>query len=319
MDLLKSRKVALIGTGAVGTSFLYSAVNTGLAEEYVLIDMNEEFAKGQALDLEDAGSYSTNKFSKIYAGKYSDLRDADIVVVTAGTAQKPGQTRLEMVEVNAKIMKDIALKIKASGFKGITVVASNPVDVMAAVFQKVSGCPSHKVISSGTSLDTSRLRVELAKSLNVNASAVKAYILGEHGDSSAPTFSAAAVGLVPLMEFAKSKNITEKDLYKIHENVWKKAYEIISRKKATHFGIGVALNKIAKSIITNENSVMSIGAKLEGQYGAKDIYVGTPCVIGKTGVTQILEVPLNKKENEQLQKSIKILKEATDTAFKAIK
>ncbi len=319
MDLLKSRKVGLIGTGAVGTSFLYSAINTGLAQEYVLIDMFKEFAEGQALDLEDASLYSTNKFSKIYSGEYSDLKDADIIVVTAGAAQKPGQSRLEMVEVNAKIMKDIALEVKKSGFDGITIIASNPVDVMASVFQKVSKFPTAKVISSGTSLDTSRLRLELSKVLNINASAIKAYILGEHGDSSTPTFSAATIGLVPLMEFAKTKNITEKDLYDIHDIVWKKAYEIINRKKATHFGVGVALNKIAKSIMIDEGAVMSVGAKLTGQYGAKDFYVGTPCVIGKKGVTEIFEVPLNEKETEKMQKSISILKEATEIAFKAIK
>jgi L-lactate dehydrogenase len=215
----KTRKVALIGTGAVGTSFIYSAINTGLAQEYLLIDLNKEFAEGQALDLEDAGAYSTSKFTKIVAGDYKDLKEIDLIVITAGRPQKDGETRLDMVADNAKIMKGIAEQVVKSGFNGITLIASNPVDVMTPVYQKVTGFDEGKVISSGTSLDSSRLRVELSKVLEVNSGAIKAYVVGEHGDSSVSTFFAGKVGLSSLTELAKSKNIDQKQLDQIHESV----------------------------------------------------------------------------------------------------
>lgn len=316
----KTRKVALIGTGAVGTSFLYSAINTGLAQEYILIDVNTKAAEGHALDLEDTESYVTTKFCSVKAGEYKDLKDVDLVVITAGRPQKPNETRLDMVEGNAIIMKSIAEQIKKSGFKGITLIASNPVDIMTATFQEVTQFDSRRVISSGTSLDTTRLRIELSKLLSVNPAAVKAYVLGEHGDSSVSTFSAGTVGLMPLTELLDKKGHSgQKVLDDIHEIVWKKAYEIIDRKGATFYGIGVALNRIASAILQNESAVLVVGAKLEGQYGHKGFYFGTPCVISLKGIKEIFEVPLNKQEKINLDKSVVTIKEVTQKALEAIK
>lgn len=315
---MKTRKVALIGTGAVGTSFLYSAINSGVAEEYVLIDLNSNFAFGHVLDLEDAKTYLSRPFTSIIVGTYEDLKDCDVIVITAGRPQRDGESRLDMVKDNARIMKEIATKVKNSGFKGITVIASNPVDVMSAVYQKITNYDACKVLSSGTSLDSSRLRVELSKQLNVTSRSIHAYVLGEHGDSSVSVFSQATIGSIPLKEFCKECNLSKKELHRIHETMWQKAYEIIKRKNVTHFGIGIALNTIVKAIIFNEKSILPVGTLLNGEYGEKGIYCGTPCVIGKDGISKVIELKLDKEENQMLKKSFTKLKEATKIAFMAI-
>ena len=206
--MMKAKKIILVGAGAVGCSFLYSAMNRGLASEYGIIDVNKANVEGQTLDFEDGSAPSDYPFN-VFPAEYSDCKDADLVVITAGRPQLPGETRLNMVEGNAKIMKEIATNIKQSGFKGITVIASNPVDILTLIYQEVTGFDKKTVIGSGTSLDSARLTREISKRINIAPQSIQAYVLGEHGDSSVSAFSVATVGGLPLSYFVKNKRIDE--------------------------------------------------------------------------------------------------------------
>lgn len=315
---MKAKKIVLVGAGAVGCSFLYSAMNRGLASEYGIIDVVKANVEGQVLDFEDGSAASDYPFN-VFAAEYKDCKDADIVVITAGRPQLPGETRLNMVEGNAKIMRDIATNIKKSGFKGITVIASNPVDILTLIYQEVTGFEKKKVIGSGTSLDSARLTREIAKRINVAPQSIQAYVMGEHGDSSVSAFSVATVGGAPLANFVKQKRIDQKEFPKIHEFVWRKAYEIIDRKKATFYGIGVNLANICENIIRDSRKVMAIGAFLEGQYKNSGVYTGVPAVIGVDGIQEIIELPISSAEQKQFDQSVKQLKTVVEKARKAIK
>lgn len=316
--MMKAKKIILVGAGAVGCSFLYSAMNRGLASEYGIIDVNKANVEGQTLDFEDGSAPSDYPFN-VFAAEYSDCKDADLVVITAGRPQLPGETRLNMVEGNAKIMKEIATNIKQSGFKGITVIASNPVDILTLIYQEVTGFDKKTVIGSGTSLDSARLTREISKRINIAPQSIQAYVLGEHGDSSVSAFSVATVGGLPLSYFVKNKRIDESEFPKIHEFVWRKAYEIIERKRATFYGIGVNLANICENIIRDSRKVLAIGAFLEGQYKNSGIYTGVPAVIGVNGIEEIIEFTLSDAEQKQFDNSVKQLKEVVEKARQAIK
>lgn len=312
------RKIILIGSGAVGNSFLYSAMNRGIAKEYGIIDLNEKAVEGNVLDFEDASATSDYPFN-VFKATYSDCKDADIVVITAGRPQLPGETRLNMVEGNAKIMKNIAENVKKSGFKGITIIASNPVDILTLVYQQITGYEKNKVIGSGTSLDSARLTAEIAKRLNVAPQSIQAYVMGEHGDSSVSAFSVATIGGQPISYFENKGLINKSEYPKIHKFVWRKAYEIIDRKGATFYGIGVALANICENIFRDSKKVMAVGAFLEGQYKAEGVYTGVPAIIGINGIESIIEFNLSKEEQAQFNASIKQLKEVVKKAEEAIK
>lgn len=315
---MKAKKIILVGAGAVGCSFLYSAMNRGLASEYGIIDVNKANVEGQTLDFEDGSAASDYPFN-VFAAEYSDCKDADLVVITAGRPQLPGETRLNMVEGNAKIMKEIATNIKQSGFKGITVIASNPVDILTLIYQEVTGFDKKTVIGSGTSLDSARLTREISKRIKIAPQSIQAYVMGEHGDSSVSAFSVATVGGLPLSYFVKNKRIDESEFPKIHEFVWRKAYEIIERKRATFYGIGVNLANICENIIRDSRKVLAIGAFLEGQYKNSGIYTGVPAVIGVNGIEEIIEFTLSDAEQKQFDNSVKQLKEVVEKAREAIK
>ena len=315
---MKAKKIILVGAGAVGCSFLYSAMNRGLASEYGIIDVNKQNVEGQVLDFEDGSAPMDYPFN-VFGATYKDCKDADIVVITAGRPQLPGETRLNMVEGNAIIMKDIAEGIKKSGFKGITVIASNPVDILTLVYQEVTGFDKKSIIGSGTSLDSARLTREISKRINIAPQSIQAYVMGEHGDSSVSAFSVATVGGAPLSYFVKQKRIDEKEFPKIHEYVWRKAYEIIDRKRATFYGIGVNLANICENIIRDSRKVLAVGAYLEGQYKNSGVYTGVPAVIGANGLQEIIELPISSSEQKQFDKSVKQLKEVVEKARQAIK
>ncbi len=315
---MKAKKLILVGAGAVGCSFMYSAMNRGLASEYGIIDVVKKNVEGQVLDFEDGIAPMDYPFN-VFEASYKDCKDADIVVITAGRPQLPGETRLNMVEGNAIIMKDIAENIKKSGFKGITVIASNPVDILTTIYQEVTGFDKKTVIGSGTSLDSARLTREIAKRIKVAPQSIQAYVMGEHGDSSVSAFSVATVGGAPLSNFVKAKRINEKDFPKIHEFVWRKAYEIIDRKRATFYGIGVNLANICENIIRDSRKVLAVGAYLNGQYKNSGVYTGVPAVIGADGIQEIIELPINASEQAQFNKSVKQLKQVVEKARKAIK
>lgn len=316
--MIKNKKVVLVGAGAVGTSFLYSCINQGLAQEYVIIDIFKDAAEGNALDLEDTNAMLEEPFVSIKAGEYSDCKDADIVVVTAGRPQKPGETRLDMVADNARIMKQIALEIKNSGFSGITIIASNPVDILTLIYQKVTEFNPHKVIGSGTNLDSARLRRLVAEKIGVSPKSVDAYMIGEHGDSSVSVWSAASIFGKPIKKYVEEKVLTEADLQQFHEQAWKMAYKIIEKKRATFYGIGIALAKIVKTILRGEKSILVIGAYLDGEYNQKDIYTGVPALISEKGWEQIIEWSLTSEEQNKLNLSCDALKYCLKVALEAI-
>ncbi len=314
-----TNKIVLVGAGAVGTSFLYSAISQGIAESYGIIDIKPDGAEGNKLDLEDAFGSLPHGLTNIKAGGYELVSDADLVVITAGRPQLPGETRLEMVADNAKIMKGIADQIKANGFNGVTLIAANPVDVMTTVYQQVTGFDAKKVISSSCSLDTSRLRAELSKIFNISAAEFGAFVLGEHGDSSISTFEYGTIKGIPMKPLYSKYGLTEEKLEEIHTTVYKKAYEIINRKRATFYGIGAALAELSKAILRDERRVFATGALLSGEYGQEGVYAGVPCVLGAEGIVETIEFPLSEKEREGFAKSIATLKEATAQALEAIK
>lgn len=306
---MKEGKIVLVGTGFVGMSMAYSMLNRGGIGELVLIDIDKNKTIGEEMDLSHGLPFAPQKMV-IKAGDYSDCKDAEIVVITAGVSQKPGQTRLDLVEVNTKIIKDITKNIMESGFNGIIIVASNPVDLMAYVVYKVSGLPKNKVIGSGTVLDTARLRYMLAEYIEVSSKNVHAYIMGEHGDSSFAAWSHCYIGCKKITQILQEKNKPIEELEKIHKKVVNAAYEIVQKKKSTYYGIGMALNRIVRAILDNENSILTVSTYLEnGQYGQDDVYIGVPVIINQDGVREILKLNLDDKEQEKLDKSCEIIKD----------
>ena len=301
------QKVVLVGDGAVGSSYAFAMAQQGIAEEFAIVDIIKERTEGDAMDLEDATAFTAPK--NIYSADYDTCKDADLVVITAGAPQKSGETRLQLVDKNLKIIKSVVEPIVKSGFDGIFLVAANPVDILTYAVQKLSGFPKNKVIGSGTSLDSARLRVALGKKLHVDPRDVIANIMGEHGDSEFAAYSSATVGGKPLLDIAKDEGISEDELLKIEDDVRNKAYEIINRKGATFYGVATALMRISKAILRDENSVLPIGAPMNGEYGLNDLYIGTPAVVNASGVAKVIEVPLNDREKKAMADSAKQLEE----------
>lgn len=302
--LNKRRKVLLVGDGAVGSSFAFSLLQNCGIDELVVVDVKKEHAEGDVLDLEDVTPMMMP--ASLRTGDYSDAADADIVVITAGVPRKPGETRLDLVNKNTKILESIVTPIVNSGFDGCFVVSANPVDILTSLTQHISGFPKNRVIGTGTSLDSARLQVGLAKALDVSTSDVDAYILGEHGDSSFAAYNEATVGGKPLLNLP---NVDRDQLAAIEDDVKKKGGQIIRQKGATFYGVAVSLMKICRSILLDENLVMPISAPLSGQYGLKDVYLGSPAVINAGGIRQVIEVPLSDEELAKMKNSAKKMNE----------
>ncbi|KRL79946.1 L-lactate dehydrogenase [Ligilactobacillus equi] len=311
------QKVILVGDGAVGSSYAYAMALQGVAEEFGIVDVAKDRTVGDALDLEDATALTFNK--NIYSAEYSDCADADLVVITAGAPQKPGETRLDLVNKNLKILSTIVKPVVESGFDGIFLVAANPVDILTYATMKFSGFPKERVIGSGTSLDSSRLQVALAHKFNVAPESVNAYIMGEHGDSEFAAYSAASIGGLPIADWAKNEGVTDEELAQIEDDTRHKAYTIINKKGATFYGIGTALARISRAILRDEHAVLPVSALMEGQYnGLQDVYIGTPAVVTGKGLAKVIEVPLNEAEAAAMAASAKTLKETLDNGLKAL-
>ena len=309
--MIGKRKVVLVGTGFVGMSMAYAILSQGSSSgvnELVLIDVLKDKAIGEAMDL-CHGLPCSSSHMKIKAGEYDECADADMVVITAGLTQKPGQTRLELSEANAKIMKDITMQVVNSGFKGIFLIASNPVDLMTKVVQEVSHFPTNRVIGSGTALDTARLRYMVGEYLNLSNKNVHAYIMGEHGDSSFVPWEHAYVGCKKITDILVDAGKSREDLEKIYVEVRDAAYEIINRKKATYYGIGLGLAKIVRTVMNNTNEILTISAYLNGEYGHKDIYIGMPAIVNSNGARELLELELSEENQAKLDESCRILNE----------
>ena len=306
-----SKKVAIVGVGMVGMSFAYSMLNQDICDELCLIDINKERARGEAADLSHGLPFAPSSM-KIYAGEYDDCADMDLVVICAGAPQLEGETRRDLLQKNYKVFKTIVKPVVESGFKGVFLVASNPVDVMTKVVLDLSGFPPEKVLGTGTTLDTARLRYMMSDYFKLNPRNVHAYVIGEHGDSEFVAWSNAQISVLPVSQLENYNENMMGVLMKIAVSVRDSAYEIIKAKKATYYGIGMVLSRLTRAILNDENSVFTVSAYLNGQYDEKNIYIGVPAVINRNGVREILELSLNSEEKRKFKPSSDILKEMLD-------
>jgi len=301
MVMNMNNKVVIVGCGNVGMSYAYALLNQKTnVQELVLIDLNKERIVGEAMDLNHCLAFAPTRM-QIKAGDYSDCRDAKIVCIAAGANQNPGETRMDLIHKNSKIFKSIITEVMNSGFNGIFLIATNPLDIMTYLTWKYSGLPHNKIIGSGTSLDTARLRYMIGDKLNVNPKNVHAYVIGEHGDSEFVPWSNANIGLQNIKEFLK-----EEELNEIYVNVRDAAYDIINRKGATCYGIGMCLVRITNAILGDENSIITVSTYDKNN----DVFVGLPAVINSKGVREKVYVNLTEEETERLQKSIDVIKDA---------
>lgn len=294
-------KVILIGCGNVGMAYAYSLMNQKThVSELVLIDINEERVSGEVLDLNHCNQFAGTKM-KIKVGTYEDCRDARIVVIAAGSNQEVGETRMDLIHKNSKIFKSIVGNVMNNGFNGIFIVATNPLDVMTYLTLKYSNLPVNQVIGSGTTLDTARLRYLLSEKVEICTNDIEAYVIGEHGDSEFIPWSNASIALKNINEF-----LTQEEMKKIEEEVRNSAYEIIRKKGATAYGIGVCLTSITNAILEDRNIVLTVSSYDK----ENDVCISTPAVVNKDGVREKLYIPLTEIETNKLVQSIHTIKEA---------
>jgi L-lactate dehydrogenase len=311
----KGTRVVIIGTGFVGASYAFSLMNQGIADEVVLIDANADKASGDAADL-NHGKVFAPKPADIWHGRYEDCRDADLVVLCAGANQKPGETRLDLVDKNIAIFRSIVTSVMAAGFQGLFLVATNPVDILTYATWKFSGLPRERVIGSGTILDTARFRFLLGEYFAVSPANVHAYIIGEHGDTELPVWSHADIGGKPVRQIAAVRGEPMwRDLEKIFINVRDAAYDIIAKKGATYYGIAMGLARITRAILHNENAILTVSAYLDGQYGERDVYIGVPAVLNRNGIRELVELDLDADEREKFRHSAAVLKGVLARSF----
>jgi len=306
------RKVAVVGAGKVGSTFAYALLLNGLVGEIVLIDIDRERAEGEAMDLNHAMPLSHP--TRIWAGDYPDCAKADVVVVAAGTAQRPGETRLNLVKRNAAIFKDIIPRITAYNTTGILLIATNPVDVLSYVAWKASEFPSQRVIGSGTVLDTARFRYLLSEHLGVDPRNVHAHVIGEHGDSEVPVWSLATVAGMRLDDYCRREDCDLGPEIRKHifEQTRNAAYEIIQRKGATHYAVAVGLLRIVESILRDQRTVLAVSSLVPGYYDIEDVYLSLPAVVDRGGVERVLHLLLNEQETEALRRSAAVLRGVLD-------
>lgn len=294
-----NNKVVIIGCGNVGMSYAYALLNQRTAvNELVLIDINERRIEGEVMDLNHCLAFAPSKIN-IKVGKYSDCKDANIVCIAAGANQNPGETRLDLINKNSTVFKNVVTEVMKYGFDGIFLIATNPLDVMTYLTWKYSNLPHHKIIGSGTSLDTARLRYMIGDRLQINPKNVHAYVIGEHGDSEFVPWSNASVGLQNISDFLNNEELDE-----IYNDVKNAAYEIINRKGATYYGIGMCLVRITNAILGDENTIITVSSYDE----TNDVFVGGPSIINKSGVRKRVYVKLNDEETKKLSDSIEIIK-----------
>lgn len=301
-------KIVLIGSGAVGASYAFSLLNQGIPCELVIIDLNRDKAEGDALDL-NHGLPFAQAWMKIYSGDYADCQGADLVVISAGANQKPGETRMDLVDKNVRIIKSIVENVMAHGFSGIFIVATNPVDILTYATWRFSGFPKERVIGSGTILDTARLRFSLGEYFGIDSRNIHAYIIGEHGDTELPVWSHAGVGVIQIEDYIKRhKRYRVEDLDEVFIRVRDAAYHIIEKKGATFYAIAMALVRLTRAILQDEHSILTASAYLDGEYGHHDLYIGVPAIITRQGIYEKIEIQLNDREKQLFNHSVATLK-----------
>ena len=301
--MINVRKAAVIGCGFVGSSIAFSLMQRGLYSQLVLIDANHAKAEGEAMDLSHGLPYAASM--QIYAGTYDDVADCAMVILTAGANQKPGETRLDLIDKNVAILKSIIPELTKRQFQGILLVVSNPVDVLTYAAWRLSGLPAKHVIGSGTVLDTARLKYLLGQELGVDSRNVHAAIIGEHGDSELAVWSSANISSLDLDRFCqlRGKKDYRSVLERVYHEVRDSAYEIIQRKGATYYGIAMAVARIAECIVKNESAMLPISVLLEGQYGLDGLCLSIPTIVGQDGAETVLEIPLDSQEHAALLSS----------------
>lgn len=304
------KKVALVGTGFVGMSFAYALLNSGECDQLVLIDVNKVKAHGEAMDLNHGLPFAKRNML-IYDGEYCDCHDADIVVIAAGVGQKEGEGRISLLNRNFEVFKSIIGPIVQSGFDGIFLVATNPVDIMTKITLELSGFDPSRVIGSGTTLDTARLRYLLGDYFSIDPRNVHAYVIGEHGDSEIVPWSQAYITTKKIYDIVDSSDgkFNFEDLYQIGKDVTGAAQEIIKAKSATYYGIGMSLVRIVRAIFGDEKSALTVSVMLNGQYGLNGVYAGLPAIIGRNGIEDIIVLDLKENERTAFINSCNFLKE----------
>ena len=311
---MKTNKISIIGAGFVGSTTAFALMNDDIASEIVIVDINKEKAEGEAMDL-----YQGNVFVSpvnIIAGDYPDTKDSDIVIITAGLAQKPGETRLDLVNRNIEIYKQLIPSIVEYNPDAILLVVSNPVDILTQVTYELSGFPANRVIGSGTVLDTARFQSALSKKFGVDARNIHASIIGEHGDSEIATWSLTTIAGLTIEQYCRNMGIefNQEMADEITHGVKTAAYEIINRKGYTNYAVALAITRIVKSILRNENSILTVSSLLDGAYGIKGVYTSVPTVVGRTGTKNNVEVPYSSNEVDALRESAELLRNIIKTS-----
>ena len=307
---MKRGKVVIVGAGMVGTSIAYSIINQSICEEIVIIDINEAKAMGEALDMMHAMEFMNYK-TIVRSGNYNDCSDADVIIITASVPMDTKLTsRMELLAKNKNVMKSIVESIMASGFNGILLIVSNPVDIMTYYAWKISGLPKEKVIGSGTTLDSARLHYYIAKTVDVSPSSVHAFVIGEHGDSEMVAWSTATIGGKDIYNVCKDnvERIGKNPYEKFLEEVKNAGWDVFSKKGNTSYGIAASVTGILKSILYDENKVYPVSVYLDGEYGVSDVYVSVPTIINNEGAKEIVELHLTDEENQKFKNSCLILK-----------
>ncbi|MFA5995961.1 MAG: L-lactate dehydrogenase [Patescibacteria group bacterium] len=301
-----SNKVTIIGAGNVGSATAFTLALSGTAEEIVLLDTNLAKAQGEVMDIEHGSSFLPHV--QLTATKsFIDIKQSNVVIITAGAKQTPGETRLDLLKHNAAVTKDVVLNIKRYAPNCVILVVVNPVDILTYLAYKYSSFPKQRVFGSGTVLDTARFRSYLAKHFNINSHNVHAYIMGEHGDSSFPMLSTADIGSIPLTKFP---GYSQTMIKRLHQKVVKAAYNIIQKKGYTNHAIAICVNQLVHAILNDTREIFCVSSVQQGTYHLKNIALSTPAILGKNGIEQELILPLNRSEQATLQKSAKILKKA---------
>ncbi|MBN1043648.1 L-lactate dehydrogenase [Clostridium botulinum] len=312
MPLNKS-KIAIIGAGFVGSTTAFNLITQGVCDEILMIDINKERAYGEVMDLNHCIEY-LNRNTKVVTGEYKDCKDVDIVVITAGPPPKPGQSRLDTLELSAKITESIVNPIMESGFNGYFIIVSNPVDIIAHYVYKISGLPKNHIIGTGTSVDSARLKNFIGELLNVDPRSVQGYSMGEHGDSQMVPWSHVTVGGKSFYAILEdNKDLTgEVDLDKLVLDTSRAGWEVYERKGTTYYAIAAATVAIIKSIMHNENKIIPVSTLLEGEYGEKDVFCGVPAILNRDGVKDVVEIHMTADEMIKFKNSLNIIRKYAD-------
>ncbi len=312
MPLNKS-KIAIIGAGFVGSTTAFNLITQGVCDEILMIDINKERAYGEVMDLNHCIEY-LNRNTKVVTGEYKDCKDVDIVVITAGPPPKPGQSRLDTLELSAKITESIVNPIMESGFNGYFIIVSNPVDIIAHYVYKISGLLKNHIIGTGTSVDSARLKNFIGELLNVDPRSVQGYSMGEHGDSQMVPWSHVTVGGKSFYAILEdNKDLTrEVDLDKLVLDTSRAGWEVYERKGTTYYAIAAATVAIIKSIMHNENKIIPVSTLLEGEYGEKDVFCGVPAILNRDGVKDVVEIHMTADEMIKFKNSLNIIRKYTD-------